>query len=46
MGMFEKLGEYAFLLCVVIAILAGIATGFADFSSGSVALALAVLGVK
>lgn len=45
MGMFEKLGEYAFLACIVIAVLAGIATGFADFSSGGIALALVILGV-
>lgn len=45
MGMFEKLGEYAFLACIVIAIVAGLATSFADFSAGWVALALVVLGV-
>jgi hypothetical protein len=45
MGMFEKLGEYAFLACIVIAILAGIATGFAGSSTGWVALALVILGV-
>ena len=45
MEAFEKLGEYAFVACIVIAIVAGIATGFADFSSGWVALVLVVLGV-
>ena len=45
MGMFEKLGEYAFLACILIAILAGLAAGFAEFSSGWVALTLVILGV-
>lgn len=45
MEMLKKLGEYAFLACIVIAILAGIAAGVADFSTGWVALALVILGV-
>lgn len=44
MEMFEKLGEYAFLACIVIAVIAGIAAGFAEYSAGWVALALVVLG--
>lgn len=42
---FEKLGEYVFLACIVIAIVAGIVAGLGDFSTGWVALALVVLGV-
>jgi len=42
---FEKLGEYAFVVCIVIAIFAGIAAGFADFGSGWIALVLVILGV-
>jgi len=45
METFEKLGEYAFVACIVIAIVAGIAAGFADFSTGWIALVLVVLGV-
>lgn len=45
MEMLEKLGEYAFLACIAIAIVAGIAVGFAAFSTGWVALALVILGV-
>ena len=45
MGTFEKLGEYAFLACIAISIVAGIATGFTDVGSGWVALALVFLGV-
>jgi len=45
MEMFEKLGEYAFLACLVIAIVTGMATGFADFSTGWVVLVLVILGV-
>lgn len=45
MQMFEKTGEYAFLACIVIAIVAGIVTSAADLSSGWVALVLVVLGL-
>jgi len=45
MAMFEKLGEYAFLACIVIAIVAGMATSAADLSAGWVALVLVILGV-
>lgn len=45
MEMFEKLGEYAFLGCIVIAIVAGIVAGVADLSTGWVALVLVILGV-
>ena len=45
MGAFEKLGEYAFLACIVIAVVAGIASGVGDFSSAWIALVLVVLGV-
>lgn len=45
MGMFEKLGEYAFLACIMIAVAAGIASGVGDFSSAWIALVLVVLGV-
>lgn len=45
MGIFENLSEYAFLACIVIAVVAGIAAGFAEYSAGWVALALVVLGV-
>ena len=45
MGMFEKLGEYAFLACMMIAVVAGIASGVGDFSSAWIALVLVVLGV-
>jgi hypothetical protein len=45
MGMFEKIGEYAFLACIVIAVVAGIASGVGDFSSAWIALILVVLGV-
>ena len=45
MGMFEKLGEYAFLACIMIAVVAGIASGVGDFSSAWIALVLVVLGV-
>ena len=41
----EKLGEYAFLACVVIAVLAGLATGLAGYQSGAVNALLVVLGV-
>lgn len=41
----ERVGEWAFLACVVIAILAGIAVGAAGVSSAWVALLLVVLGV-
>jgi hypothetical protein len=42
---FEKLGEYAFLACIAIAIVAGIAAGLGDFSTGWIALTLVLLGV-
>lgn len=45
MKRFEKLGEYAFLACIVIAIVAGIAAGLGDFSTGWIALALVIFGV-
>lgn len=45
MGMFEKLGEYAFLACIMIAVVAGVASGVGDFSSAWIALVLVVLGV-
>lgn len=45
MEMFEKLGEYAFLACIIIAVIAGIAAGVGDFSTAWVALGLVVLGV-
>jgi len=45
MKTFEKLGEYVFVACVVIATIAGIASAFVDFSSGWIALMLVVLGV-
>jgi len=41
----EKLGEYAFLACIVIAVLAGLATGLAGYQSGAVNALLVVLGV-
>ena len=41
----EKLGEYAFLACIVIAVLAGLATGLAGYQSGAVSALLVVLGV-
>jgi len=43
--MFEKLGEYAFLACVLIAIVAGIASSVTDISAGGITLALVILGV-
>jgi len=45
MGMFEKLGEYAFLACIMIAVVAGVASGVGEFSSAWIALVLVVLGV-
>lgn len=45
MEMLEKLGEYAFLACIVIAVIAGITAGLAEYSAGWVALALVILGV-
>jgi len=45
MEMFEKLGEYAFLACIVIAVISGIAAGFTDISTAWVALVLVILGV-
>jgi hypothetical protein len=41
----EKLGEYAFLACIVIAVLAGLATGLAGYPGGAVSALLVVLGV-
>jgi hypothetical protein len=45
MEMFEKLGEYAFLACIIIAVIAGITAGVADFSTAWVALGLMILGM-
>ena len=41
----QKLGEWAFLLCVVIAVVAGIAASAVADYSGWITLALVVLGV-
>lgn len=40
-----KMGEYAFLACVIIAVLAGIAAGYVVAYAGWITLALVVLGV-
>jgi len=45
MEMLKKLGEYAFLACIFIAIVAGIASSVTDVSAGWIALALVILGV-
>jgi len=45
MEMFEKLGEYAFLACIIIAVIAGITAGVSDFSTAWVALGLMILGI-
>jgi hypothetical protein len=45
MGMSEKLGEYAFLACIMVAVVAGIASGIGNFSSAWIVLALVVLGI-
>jgi hypothetical protein len=45
MSEFEKLGKYAFMACIMIAVVAGAASVFVSFSSAWVALALVVLGV-
>jgi hypothetical protein len=45
MSEFEKLGKYAFMACIMIAVVAGVASVFVSFSSAWVALALVVLGV-
>jgi hypothetical protein len=42
---FEKLGKYAFMACIMIAVVAGVASVFVSFSSAWVALVLVVLGV-
>jgi hypothetical protein len=41
----DKLGEWAFLACVIIAVLAGIAAGAVAEYAGWITLALVVLGV-
>jgi hypothetical protein len=45
MSEFEKLGKCAFMACIMIAVVAGVASVFVSFSSAWVALALVVLGV-
>jgi hypothetical protein len=45
MSEFEKLGKYVFMVCIMIAVVAGAASIFVDFSSAWVALTLVVLGV-
>jgi len=45
MEMLEKLGEYAFLACIVIAVAAGIVSSVAVFNTAWVALVLVILGV-
>jgi hypothetical protein len=45
MSDFEKLGKYAFMACIMIAVVAGVASVFASFSSAWIALLLVVLGV-
>jgi len=45
MEMFEKVGEYAFLACIAIAVVAGIASVAVDFNTAWVALVLVILGV-
>ena len=46
MSDFEKLGKYAFMACIMIAVVAGVASVFANFSSAWIALVLVVLGVS
>ncbi len=41
----DQIGEYAFLACVIIAVLAGIAAGAVAAYAGWITLALVVLGV-
>ena len=41
----EKLGEWAFLACIIIAVLAGIGAGLASWQVGWVSALLVVLGV-
>jgi len=43
--MLEKLGEHAFLACVLMAIVAGIASAVTNISAGWITLTLVVLGV-
>jgi len=45
MEMLEKLGEYAFLACILVAVVAGIASSVTDVSAGWIALTLVILGV-
>lgn len=45
MSEFEKLGKYAFMVCIMIAVVAGAASVSASFSTAWVVLVLAVLGV-
>jgi hypothetical protein len=45
MNEFGKLGKYAFMACIMIAVVAGAASVFVSFSTAWVALALVVLGV-
>jgi hypothetical protein len=43
--MFEKTGQYAFLVCILVAIVAGIVSSVTNISAGWIALALVILGV-
>ena len=45
MSEFEKLGKYAFMACIMIAVVAGATSVFVSFSTAWVALVLVVLGV-
>ena len=45
MSDFEKLGKYVFMLCIMIAVVAGAASVFVSFSTAWVALVLVVLGL-
>lgn len=45
MSEFEKLGKYAFIACIMVAVVAGVASVFVNFSSAWVALVLVILGV-
>lgn len=45
MQTFEKIGEYTFVTCIAIAIVAGAASVLADFSSAWIALVLVILGL-
>ena len=41
----QKLGKYAFIACIMIAVVAGVASVFVNFSSAWIALVLVILGV-